>query len=609
MPPAFYGPYRVDSLLGRGGMGEVFRAFDTRLGRPVAVKVMSNGAGRASTVQRFLREARAASALNHPNIVTIHDFGETSEGNHFIVQEFIEGRTLRSMLDEPMMLPAIVDVARQVARALAAAHAAGIVHRDVKPENVMLRSDGYVKVLDFGLAHIDDPIATAAITHTNLDTAPGVMLGTPAYMSPEAVRALSVGPPADVFGLGVMLYEMAANRRPFVAANSVGVIAAILSEEPVPLSRVNTSVPLALDELVQRMLAKHADSRPSAKDVDGVLAELQGRDTSAVAAPASSIRRNTVGRTSERDALRRAYARAKEGRSAVVAVTGEPGIGKSSLTDDFLAELAAGGERPIIARGRCSERLAGSEACLPILEALDHLLRRGSSVSVETVMKTMAPTWYVQVATKSEHSSIVEMRSDAAAASQERMKREMGALFEDLSRTRPLVIFLDDLHWADISTIDILNYLAGRFADMRVLVLVTYRPSEMAMAQNQFAAISGELRSRGLFEEIALRFLERLDVERYLALEFPEHRFPLELGAFLHAKTEGNPLFMADLVRYLHDSGSFAEENGRWVLTRAMSDCSDDYADAAVVASLCARQAATCPAASGWVTSQSATAS
>src|SRR5215471_7247928 len=123
MPPSFFGPYRVDSLLGRGGMGEVFRAFDTRLGRPVAVKVMANGAGRASTVQRFLRE----------------------------------GRTLRSMLDEPLALPAIVDVGRQVARALAAAHAAGIVHRDVKPENVMLRTDGYVKVLDFGLARIDDP--------------------------------------------------------------------------------------------------------------------------------------------------------------------------------------------------------------------------------------------------------------------------------------------------------------------------------------------------------------------------------------------------------------------------------------------------------------------
>jgi len=573
MPPTFFGPYRADSPLGRGGMGEVFRAFDTRLGRTVAVKVMAGGASRASAVQRFLREARAASALNHPNIVTIHDFGETSEGEHYIVQEFIEGRTLRSLLEATIAPAAVVEIGRQVARALAAAHAAGIVHRDVKPENIMVRADGYVKVLDFGLARIDDPDVTGATTRTNLDTAPGAVLGTPSYLSPEAARAHPVGPPADIFALGVTLYEMAAGRRPFVAANSVGVIAAILSEEPVPLSRVNPAVPIVLDELVRRMLAKEPERRPSAKDVDEALGELQGQDApSAALAPVTAPARNTVGRTAERAALRRAYARAKEGHSIMVAVTGEPGIGKSSLTDDFLAELATDADRPIIARGRCSERLAGSEAYLPILEALDHLLRRGSSLSVDTVMKTVAPTWYVQVATKSEHPSIVQMRNDAPAASQERMKREIGALFEDLSRTRPLVVFLDDLHWADVSTIDVLNYLAGRFSEMRVLVLVTYRPSEMVLAPNQFVGMSRELRSRGLFDETALQFLDRSDVERYLALEFPEHRFPQEFGAFVHAKTEGNPLFMADLVRYLRDSGGIAEEDGRWKLTRSMAD-------------------------------------
>lgn len=589
MPPSAFGPYRVDSPLGRGGMGEVFRAFDTRLGRAVAVKVISGAGERATAVQRFLREARAASALNHPNIVTVHDFGETEEGHPYIVEEFIDGSTLRLLLDDPIALPAVVEIFRQIARALAAAHAAGIVHRDVKPENVMVRPDGYVKVLDFGLARIDDAVATEATTRTNLDTAPGSLLGTPAYLSPEAARAEPVGPAADVFALGVMLYEVAAGRRPFVAANPVGVIAAILSEEPVPLSRVSATVPIVLDELVQRMLAKDPERRPSAKEVDETLAGLQGREGAAATSPAGS-RRNTVGRTAERGALRRAYARVREGRSVVAAVTGEPGIGKSSLTDDFLAELAASPDRPIVARGRCSERLAGSEAYLPILEALEHLLRRGSSISIENIMRTVAPTWYVQVASKSDHPSAAEMRNDAAAGSQERMKREIGAFVEDLSRTRPLVIFLDDLHWADISTIDILNYLAGRFGDTRVLVLVTYRPSEMALAQNRFTAVSGELRSRGLFEEVPLRLLDRGDVERYLALEFPEHRFPPEFGAFVHAKTEGNPLFMADLVRYLHDSGSIAEEQGRWALTRPMSDLPKDLPES--VRSMIARKIA-----------------
>jgi len=589
MPPAFLGHYRVDSPLGRGGMGEVFRAFDTRLNRAVAIKLISEGgAARASAVQRFLREARAASALNHPNIVTVHDVGETPDGRHYIVQEFIEGRTLRSVLDDGVALTAIVEIGRQVSRALSAAHAAGIVHRDVKPENVMLRADGYVKVLDFGLARVDDPAASDLPTQANQDTAAGTVLGTASYMSPEAARANLAGPPADVFALGVVLYEMAAGRRPFVAATTVGVLAAVLSEQPVPLARLNPAVPYALDELVQRMLAKEPERRPSAKEVDEVLAELQGRDAAAGPPPAVAAARKTVGREAERAALRRAYTRASEGSGLVVAVTGEPGIGKSSLTEDFLAELAASPDRPIVARGRCSERLAGAEAYLPILEALEHLLRRGSTLSIDTVMKTVAPTWYVQVATRSEHPSIVELRNEGPAASQERMKRELGALLDDLSRTRPLVIFLDDLHWADVSTIDMLNYLAGRFAGMRVLVLVTFRPSEMAMAQNRFMSVSQELRSSGRLEDVALGFLSEADVERYLALEFPEHRFPPEFATFVHAKTEGSPLFMADLVRYLHDSGGIAEEGGRWKLTRSMADLPKDLPES--VRSMIARK-------------------
>ena len=588
MPPAFLGHYRVDSPLGRGGMGEVFRAFDTRLGRPVAVKLMASGRERSSAVQRFLREARAASALNHPNIVTIHDVGETDDGQHYIVQEFIEGRTLRSLLRDAMAPATVIDIGRQVARALSAAHAEGIVHRDVKPENIMVRADGYVKVLDFGLARIDHSNVSEEVTRASLDTAVGTVIGTTFYLSPEGVQALVAGPPADVFALGIVLYELLAGRRPFMASTNVGVLAAILSEEPVPLSRVSAAIPVALDELVQRMLVKDPERRPTAAEVDDVLAKLQGHDAPATGSAARVS--NTVGRRDERAALRRAFARAKDGHSAVVAVTGEPGIGKSSLTEDFLTELATGGERPIVARGRCSERLAGSEAYLPILEALDHLLRRGSGVSLDAVIKAVAPTWYMQVASTSEHPSIAELRSDAPAASQERMKREIGALLQDLSRTRPLVVFLDDLHWADNSTIDVLNYVAGRFADMRVLVLVTYRPSEMALAQNPFTRVAAELRSRGVFEEIALGFLDTSDVERYLALQFPEHRFPPEFGAFIQAKTEGSPLFMADLLRYMHDSGSIANEGGRWVVTCSMTDLPRDLPES--VRSMIARKIA-----------------
>jgi predicted ATPase len=584
------GHYRLDDAIGRGGMGEVYRAFDTRLNRPVAVKVMRDLSGtHERTVLRFLREARAASALNHPNIVTIHDVGETPTGDHFIVQELIDGRTLRSLLDESLPFERIVDIGQQVARALSAAHAAGIVHRDVKPENVMVRADGYVKVLDFGLARVEDPTASGQSTRTNQDTAPDTLLGTTAYMSPEAANATTAGPPADVFALGIVLYEMAAGRRPFVAATSIGVLAAIVAEQPVPLARLKPSIPYVFDDLVQRMLAKEPDRRPSASETADVLADLQGRPvaTSASAAPATTLR-NTVGREAERAALRRAYARVKQGASLLVGVTGEAGIGKSSLTEDFLSELCVGADQPILARGRCSERLAGAEAYLPILEALEHVLRRSSNVSVEQLMRTVAPTWYLQVATSSGHPSIMELRKDAPVVSQERMKRELSALFEDLSRNRPLVVFLDDLHWADVSTIDILNYLAGRFGKMRVLVLMTYRPSEMALGQNRFVEINGDLRSRGLFEHIPLRFLAEADVERYLALEFPGHHFPPGFAEFIHARTEGTPLFMADLVRYLHDSGCIVPEDGKWVLTRSIEELPKDLPES--VRSMIARK-------------------
>jgi predicted ATPase len=583
------GHYRLDALIGRGGMGEVFRAVDTRLNRPVAVKVMhQTTSGLEAAVVRFVREARAASALNHPNIVTIHDVGETPTGDHFIVQELVEGRTLRSLLENPVDLGTAIDIARQTARALSAAHAAGIVHRDVKPENIMVRGDGYVKVLDFGLARVEDPTGSERTTRTNLDTAPGTLLGTTAYMSPEAAQAGIAGPAADVFALGVVLYEMTGGRRPFVAATSIGVLAAILSEEPVALARLNPGIPQPLEDLVLRMLAKSPERRPTASDAADALAELQGRGVVTAPSPASLQPRKSVGRDAERAALRRAYDRVKEGRSLLAAVTGEAGMGKSTLTEDFLREIGVGADRPIIARGRCSERLAGAEAYLPILEVLEDVLRRSTGVSMDQVMRTVAPTWYMQVATRSEHPSVVDMRREAPAVSQERMKRELAALFEDLSRTRPVVVFLDDLHWADVSTIDVLNYLARRFADLRMLVLVTYRQSEMALAQNRFSDVSADLHAHGLFEHVALDSLSAGDVERYLALEFPGHQFPPAFASFIHGKTEGTPLFMADLLRYLRDSGALAERHGKWGLQRPIADLPRDLPES--VRSMIARK-------------------
>ena len=586
MEPTTLGHYRLDERIGEGGMGEVFRAFDTRLNRPVAVKVMRARRRSAREVQAFLREARAASALNHPNIVVIHEVGETAAGDHYIVQELIEGGTLRSTLKSgrgPMAVETMIDMGTQIARALSAAHAAGIVHRDVKPENIMIRADGFVKVLDFGLAlRTDDTLDMTTHTHSNVR--PGTFTGTPSYMSPESVNGDVVGTAGDIFALGVVLYEMAAGRRPFQGMTPASVVASIVSDQALPPGRLNQAIPPAFDELVLQMLRKEPSLRPTAKGVERALAALRAHGPGHAASPVTAaVRRTTVGRESQRARLMGAYTRVKEGRGLIVAVTGEPGIGKTSLVEGFLDELVAWGERPTIARGRCSESLAGSEAYLPILEVLDGLLHRHDGLSQTAVVRALAPTWYIQVATVSIGDSTTvegalsgDVRSMQPAASQERMKRELGAMLQEVSRQQPLVLFVDDLHWADISTVDILNYLAGRFSDMRVLVLTSYRPADMALGNHPFLAIRSDLQSRGLFEEVALAFLSTADVVRYLALEFPGHKFPADFAASIHAKTEGSPLFMVDLLRYLRDTGGIVQEHGAWIVAHGVPDVPKD---------------------------------
>src|SRR5918993_1404013 len=255
MLPTTIQHYRVEGMIGRGGMGEVYRAFDTRLQRHVAIKVMGDaGKEIEQTVQRFLREARAASALNHPNIVVVHDIGETPDGRHYIVQELISGHTLRTEMLAQIPLPTLLDQARQVARALAAAHAAGIVHRDIKPENIMVRSDGYVKVLDFGLARVPDVESASGSTHSGHETTSGMLIGTMAYMSPEQARGAAAGAAADIFALGITLYEVVAGRRPFVAPTMPAVLVSIVMDEPILLSQLAPSVLPGLERLVHRML-------------------------------------------------------------------------------------------------------------------------------------------------------------------------------------------------------------------------------------------------------------------------------------------------------------------------------------------------------------------
>src|SRR5262249_48520936 len=224
------GRYEIVSRLGVGGMGEVYLASDTLLDRKVALKVLSaKFTENKDWLKRFIREAKAASTLNHPNIITIHEIGQAS-GVHFIATEYIEGKTLRQQFSTGRMkIGSAVNVAVQIANALVAAHSAGIIHRDIKPENIMLRPDGYVKVLDLGLAKMNgDGSKQISSSLSLVNTAPGVVMGTVNYMSPEQARGLPVDMRSDIFSLGVVLYEMLVGRPPFDGETASDILVSIL---------------------------------------------------------------------------------------------------------------------------------------------------------------------------------------------------------------------------------------------------------------------------------------------------------------------------------------------------------------------------------------------
>ncbi|HEY3202631.1 MAG TPA: serine/threonine-protein kinase, partial [Thermoanaerobaculia bacterium] len=285
------GPYEILAPLGAGGMGEVYRARDTRLGREVAVKVLPAAfSADPDRLRRFEEEARAASALNHPNILTIHDVGQR-EGVPYVVSELLEGQTLRERLAAGA-LPArkVVEYATQIAHGLAAAHEKGIVHRDLKPDNVFVTPDGRIKILDFGLAKLTTPegpdeAATGAPTAPG--TEPGVAMGTIGYMSPEQVRGQPADHRSDIFSFGAMLYEMLTGRRPFRGASAVETMNAILKEEPPEPSHWRPEVPPAFDRVVRRCLEKSPAERfQSARDLGFALSEAGSAPAIAGVAPA-----------------------------------------------------------------------------------------------------------------------------------------------------------------------------------------------------------------------------------------------------------------------------------------------------------------------------------
>ncbi len=266
------GRYEIRSQLGAGGMGEVYLALDTELDRTVAIKILPEAlASDPQRLQRFIQEAKAASALNHPHILTIYEIGDTG-ASRFIATEFIDGETLRQRISAGIRLVEILEISIQAGSALAAAHAAGIVHRDIKPENIMVRPDGYIKLLDFGLAKLTEPqdsiTDTEAPTRARVNTSAGTVMGTTNYMSPEQAKGTNVDARTDLWSLGAVLYEMVSGHVPFRGETPNETVSLILQREPPPLTRYTQEVPAELERIITKALTRDREERyQTAKDL------------------------------------------------------------------------------------------------------------------------------------------------------------------------------------------------------------------------------------------------------------------------------------------------------------------------------------------------------
>jgi len=385
------GPYEVVELLGRGGMGEVYRARDPRLGRDVAVKVLpADVAGDTHRLARFEREARAVAALNHPNVLSVYDVGST-DGTAYLVTELLEGRTLREqMLGPPPSAKRALGLALQVARGLEAAHAKGIVHRDVKPENILLTEDGRVKILDFGVAKLIARGEAATAETTGAEPShPGELAGTLSYMSPEQARGQPVDARTDVFSLGVVLYELLSGRHPFRRSSATATLQAILGEEPEDLTRATPGVPAAVSAAVQRCLSKPREGRyASAHELAVALEALLGAPSGERVAEPAEERSPYPGLASftERDAalffgrepeIAALWERLRQRK--LLALIGSSGAGKTSLVRAGLLAGRPEGWGTLVARPGRSPLMGLARALAPEVagdaEAVESLLR------------------------------------------------------------------------------------------------------------------------------------------------------------------------------------------------------------------------------------------
>ena len=548
------GRYRLESELGQGGMGTVLRAHDELLDRTVAVKLLSEANLGSAGGANLLREAKLTAQLNHPNIVTVYDAGE-ADGAPYIVMEMVEGPNLQQA--PPADLDTILTLADQICAALGHAHQHGVIHRDLKPENILISPEGSFKLMDFGLAR---SIASRL-------TSEGIIVGTVFYLAPEQAMGKPIDGRADLYSLGVLLYELVSGQLPFLADDPLAVISQHLHAPVVPPSAIRPDLPADVENLILRLLGKEPEARfASAAEVQDALARLAGPDQAAAptlppdARLEQLARGRLIGRQQQFQALIEMWRQAVAGRGQLALVSGEPGVGKTRLSNEVM--VAARVQGATILKGGCYE-FEASSPYMPFVEAIRQWVHQTEPEPLQSKLEGLAGSLLrlaPEISTKLGEPE--PLPSLGPTEERLRMFDHIVRLFRRLAEPKGLLVMLDDLHWADTGSLQLLSYLVRHLSDHKVMLLGCYRELELDRAHPLAEALVAWNRER-VVQRISL---DRLTVEQtgQMLQTLFQDEVAEDFVQAIHRETEGNPFFIEETVKALITSGSVYRQDGKW---------------------------------------------